>query len=81
MELMELAGMPSIAVVNAATGAGSGRFGYREKLGRIEPGYLSRFIVTRHSPSETVSNLRRPRWIVFDGEMLETGEAVDQPGL
>ncbi|HEY1765183.1 MAG TPA: amidohydrolase family protein, partial [Opitutaceae bacterium] len=33
MELMELAGMPSIAVVNAATGAGSGRFGYREKLG------------------------------------------------
>ena len=30
--------MPSIAVINAATGVGSGRFGYREKLGRIEPG-------------------------------------------
>ena len=78
MELMERAGMPSISVVNAATvrsdRAGSG---YREKLGRISSaGHLSRFILTRHSPVETVTNLRRPRTIVFDGEVFAAGEAT-----
>jgi imidazolonepropionase-like amidohydrolase len=81
MELMEGAGLPPIAVVNAATGVGSGRFAYREKLGRVEAGYLSRFILTRHSPAETVSNLRRPRWVVFDGEVFEEGEVREEKGL
>jgi imidazolonepropionase-like amidohydrolase len=81
MELMERAGMPSIAVINAATGVGSGRFAYREKLGRIKAGYLSRFILTQHSPVETVSNLRRPRWVVFDGEVFAAGETVEDKGL
>ena len=78
---MERAGMPSIAVVNAATGIGSGRFAYRERLGRIEPGYLSRFIITRHPPTETVSNPRLGRWIVFDGEVFESGDPVEHAGL
>jgi imidazolonepropionase-like amidohydrolase len=81
MELMEGAGLTPIAVVNAATGVGSGRFAYREKLGRVEVGYLSRFILTRHSPAETVSNLRRPRWVVFDGTPHEAGEAREDKGL
>jgi imidazolonepropionase-like amidohydrolase len=81
MELMERAGLPPIAVVNAATGVGSDRFGYREKIGRIEAGYLSRFILTQHSPAETVSNLRHPRWVVFDGEVFSSGEAVEDKGL
>lgn len=81
MELMERAGMPAISVVNAATGVSSGRFGYREKIGRIEPGYLGRFILTRHSPAETVSNLRRPRWIVFDGEAHSAGGVSEEKGL
>ena len=49
-ELMERAGLPSNAVINAATGTGANRLGYGEKFGRIEPGCLSRFILTRHSP-------------------------------
>jgi len=81
MELMERAGMPAIAVVNAATGVGSDRFAYREKFGRIEEGYLSRFMLTEHSPIETVSNLRRPRWVVFDGEAFASGEAVEDKGM
>jgi imidazolonepropionase-like amidohydrolase len=81
MELMERAGMPAIAVVNAATGAGADRFAYKEKFGRIEPGYLSRFILTEHAPAETVSNLRRPKWVVFDGEVFAAGEAVEENGL
>jgi len=77
--LMERAGLPSIAVVNAATGVSANRFGYKEKFGRIEPGYLSRFILTCHSPLETVANLHRPRTVVFDGEVFSSG--VDVAGL
>jgi len=79
MVLMERAGLPSLAVINAATGVSSSRFGYREKFGRIEPGFLSRFILTEHSPLETVANLRRPRTVVFDGEVFSS--EVDVAGL
>ena len=81
MELMERAGLPALAVINAATGTSSGRLGYKEKFGRIAPGYLSRFVLTRHSPLETVANLRRPRRVVFDGQVYEGGEAVEDKGL
>src|SRR5262249_14752535 len=50
LELMERAGLAPLAVLNAATGASSNRLAFQEKFGRIEPGYLSRFILTRHSP-------------------------------
>jgi len=74
LELMERAGLPSLAVLHAATGAGSGRFGYKEKFGLIRPGYLSRLILTRHSPLETVANLRKPRTVIFDGAVFATDE-------
>lgn len=79
LELMELAGMPAIAVINAATGVSAGRLGYREKFGRIAPGYLSRFILTEHSPLKGVANLCQPRTVVFDGAVY-TSE-VDVAGL
>lgn len=79
LELMERAGMPSLAVVNAATGVGAGRLGYREKFGRIEPGWLARFIITDHSPLAGVANLRKPRIVVFDGNVLASD--TDTTGL
>jgi imidazolonepropionase-like amidohydrolase len=81
MELMEAAGLPAGAVINAATGAGAARFAYREKLGRIAPGFRSRFILTRHSPLATISNLKKPRTVVFDGEVFETDQKADAQGL
>ena len=81
LELMERAGLPSLAVINAATGVSSQRLGYKEKFGRIAAGYRSRFILTRHSPLETVSNLRQTRTIVFDGEVFETADNFDSRGL
>lgn len=81
LELMERAGMPSLAVINAATGNGSRRFGYKERFGQIKPGCLSRFVVTRHSPLDTVSNLRKSRTIVFDGEVIAAHENPDIQGL
>ena len=68
--LMERAGLPAIGVVNAATGVSAGRLGYREPVGRVQPGRRSRFILTRHSPLTTVANLRAPRTVVFDGRVF-----------
>ncbi len=81
LELMEGAGLSSLAVINAATGAGSARFGYRDNFGRIAPGWRSRFMLTCHSPLATVANLRKPRTIVFDGDVLSAGENADPTGL
>jgi imidazolonepropionase-like amidohydrolase len=79
LELMERAGMPPIAVINSATGAGANRLGYREKFGRIEIGWRAQFIVTQHSPLVTVANLRKPLTVVFDGPAQSS--SVDTSGL
>jgi len=81
LELMERAGLPPIAVINSATGVSSERLDYREKIGRIAVGYRSRFLVTKFSPAVTVSNLRKPKTVVFDGEVFETGEVGEEKGL
>lgn len=81
LELLQRAGLPAIAVINAATGVSAGRLAYRDKIGRIAAGWRSRFILTRHSPLESVTNLRRSRTVVFDGRTFETDEAFDGRGL
>jgi imidazolonepropionase-like amidohydrolase len=81
MELLEAAGLPSLAVINAATGTSANRLGFHEKFGRIQPGNLSRFILTQHSPLDGVANLNRPKCVVFDGTSYECGEVVDSGGL
>jgi imidazolonepropionase-like amidohydrolase len=81
LELMERAGLPSLAVINAATGNSAKRLGFKEDFGRIQPGCLSRFILTRHSPLESVKNLSKPKYIIFDGVNYECGENPDTAGL
>jgi imidazolonepropionase-like amidohydrolase len=79
LELMERAGLPALAVLNAATGISAGRLGFPEKFGRIEPGCRSRFILTQHSPLAGIAHLRRPRTVIFDGQVHAS--AVDVTGL
>jgi imidazolonepropionase-like amidohydrolase len=81
LELMEHAGLSAIAVINSATGAGSERLAFKEKFGQIKPGYRSRFILARHSPLQSVSNLKRHKFAIFDGEVLESDEGVNADGL
>ena len=81
LELMERAGLPPLAVINSATGAGSDRLAFEEKFGQIKPGFQSRFILTRHSPLESVSNLRKQKFVVFDGAVFESDENFDSNGL
>ena len=81
LELMERAGLPPVAVINAATGGSSHRLGFKENFGCIKPGYLSRFILTRHSPLAGIGNLRRDKTVVFDGAVLESARDADASGM
>ena len=81
LELMERAGLPPTAVINSATGTSSKRLAFKEKFGQIKPGFLSRFILTRHSPLEGVGNLRKSKIIIFDDNVFESDEGFDSGGM
>jgi imidazolonepropionase-like amidohydrolase len=81
LELMERAGLSPLAVINAATGTSSSRLAFGEKFGQIKPGFQSRFILTCHSPLESVSNLRKQKCVVFDGAIFAGDENFDPAGL
>jgi imidazolonepropionase-like amidohydrolase len=81
LELMQRASLSPISIINCATGAGSARLAFKEKFGRIEPGFRSRFLLTSHSPLESVLNLQREKILVFDGAVIESGSHFDADGL
>ena len=81
LELMQRAGLSPLAVINSATGAGSKRLAFKEKFGQIKAGFLSRFILTRHSPLESVAHLRQERMIIFDGAVFATRADVERDGI
>jgi imidazolonepropionase-like amidohydrolase len=81
LELMERAGLSALSVINAATGNSSKRFGYKEPFGQIKPGYRSRFIITQHSPLEGIPNLRKHKYVVYDGTVYESNVNLDSTGL
>lgn len=81
LELMEHAGMPPLAIINAATGVSAGFLQLTEPVGRLAPGHRARMIFTRHSPVTTVSNLRKEKTLVFDGRVIADDGAIDPDGL
>ncbi len=81
LELMERAGMPPAAVVKAATGVSAAFLKLREPAGRLAAGQRARMIFTRHSPLATVSNLRKQKTLVFDGQVIEDDGDIDPAGL
>ena len=81
LELMERAGLSSLAVIHAATGAASSRLAFKEKFGQVRSGFRSRFILTRHSPLQGVSNLRKEKLTIFDGAVVEQVADIDLAGL
>jgi imidazolonepropionase-like amidohydrolase len=77
LELMERAGLSPLAVIQSATGASSNRFAFKEKFGQIKPGHASHFILTRHSPLDGISNLRKQKHIIFNGVVLESSDSSE----
>jgi imidazolonepropionase-like amidohydrolase len=59
----------------------SNRLGFKEKFGQIKPGYLSRFILTRHSPLDGVANLHKSKHVIYDGVVFEVEMNLDLGGL
>ncbi|MGD0841047.1 MAG: amidohydrolase family protein [Candidatus Acidiferrales bacterium] len=81
LELMQRAGLSPISIINSATGVASNRLAFKDNFGQIKSGFQSRFILTRHSPLETVSNLRKHKVVVFDGNIFESDESLDATGM
>jgi imidazolonepropionase-like amidohydrolase len=81
LQLMERSGLSPLAVIHSATGAPSERLAFKEDFGRIRPGARSRFILTPHSPLESVANLDKPKSIIFDEAVFEPDQHVDSSGL
>jgi imidazolonepropionase-like amidohydrolase len=81
LELIEHAGLSPIAVINSATGVSSNHLAFKEKFGQVKSGFQSRFILTRHSPLERISNLRKHKFVVFDGAVFESDNNFDSTGL
>jgi imidazolonepropionase-like amidohydrolase len=78
---MEKSGVPSLAVIRAATGQSAALLDFAEPIGRLAPGCRSRMIFTRHDPSATVSNLQKEKAMLFDGAVVVDDGACDIEGL
>jgi len=81
LELMVRAGLNPISVINTATGNSSKWLGFKENFGKIQPGYKSRFILTRNSPVENITNLRKDKYVIFDGAAIHFEEVSDLEDL
>src|SRR5690606_18697883 len=81
LELMERAGLPTLEVLHAATGAGAIRLGFSQSFGRLRPGSAPRFLITDAPVLDSVRHLRAPLTVVFDGTVLTGGDDPNQPGL
>lgn len=72
LELMENAGISLLTIINSATGNSYNCLRFKEKFGQIKKGYQSRFILTKYSPLERTSNLKKEKYIVFDGVIYKS---------
>jgi imidazolonepropionase-like amidohydrolase len=81
LQMMERAGLSALSVINAATGNSSMRLGYKEKFRQIKPGYRSRFIITQYSPLQGIANLKKQKYIVYDGTAYYSDVNLDSTGL
>jgi len=81
LECMERAGLTPLQAINAATGSGATRLGFGENFGVLRAGAKPRFIVTAAAALSTVTELRKPKMVVFDGAVLAEGDDPRRPGL
>jgi imidazolonepropionase-like amidohydrolase len=70
-----------MSVMRAATGTSAATLNFPEKVGRIAPGYRSRFILTRHDPLVTVANLQKDKTVLFDGQCVACDAQTSIDGL
>lgn len=81
LEMMGRGGLSPLAVIHAASGAGSDRRVFGEEFGRIRPGFICRFLLTRHWPLERIANLRKHRFMIFGGAVFEAKGSESFAGM
>ena len=80
MELMQAAGMNSVAVLCQATLGNRRSLTGNDLIGSLDEGQLPRFVLTEHNPLRTMSDLHRRRYVVFGGQVSDT-DKVTREGL
>ena len=71
LELMEEAGMPRAAVLQAATSVAADCIGMGDEVGSLKPGLRADFIVLDANPLDDLRNTRAIHSVWIDGERLE----------
>ncbi len=78
---MEAAGVPTLAVLRAATGHSAELLAFAPPIGRLAPGRRARLILTRHDPTQTVANLQKEKTVLFDGVAVHDDGSLDVEAL
>lgn len=74
MELMQQAGLPTIAVLRAATINAAKALGKEAELGQVAVGYNADVILSEHNPLENLITLQNPDAVVKRGRLFSKAE-------
>ena len=74
MELLQQAGLASIAILRAATMNAAKALGKESRLGLIAPGYNADMIVSEQNPLENLRTLQNPEWVIKNGRVFSRTE-------
>lgn len=74
MELMQQSGLPTIAVLRAATFNAAKALGKESELGQIAIGYNADLILSANNPLENLDTLQQPDAVVKQGRLFSKAE-------
>lgn len=74
MELLQQAGLASLAILRAATMNAAKALGKESRLGLIAPGYNADMIVSEQNPLENLRTLQNPEWVIKNGHVFSRTE-------
>jgi len=76
LRLMVQGGMPTFAVLRAATLEPARYFGLLDSLGTVAPGKVADLVILTASPLESIENTRRIAWVVKEGRIFNPREIL-----
>ncbi|MCC6175771.1 MAG: amidohydrolase family protein [Chloroflexi bacterium] len=72
MELLqEAAGLSNLECIRMATSSAAKIAGIDKSVGVLEPGKLANLVIVNGNPLDRLADLRRPRWVIYKGEVFE----------
>lgn len=74
MELLQQAGLPNLAILQAATVNAAKALGKEAELGKVAPGFSADFILVSNNPLENLAALKNPDWVIKHGRLFSRAE-------